>query len=157
VDHRQVQQVHWEPSPLTLLRFELPARSGRRAPGPKLQSKDRTHVQAGGGPLKLVVEAIPAAVLRGEPVLPIVPDATSADGATVGELLGQLGYPVTVAEAAQRLGRAGERVRVAELAGEVAGLVAIAFQQQLPRARPMAMITRWLYSARFDGGASAGA
>ncbi len=52
-------------------------------------------------------------------------EAGPADAAFIGELIGQLGYPAGASEVSERLNRLGEdgqRVIVAELDGELAGI-----------------------------------
>lgn len=71
----------------------------------------------------------------------IVREATEADGAAVAELLDQLGYPMSVDEARRRLGRDGDRVLLAESTGDAVGLLALAVQLPIARARPLARIT----------------
>lgn len=59
----------------------------------------------------------------------------------MAELLGELGYPTAPEEAAERLGRGGERVLVAEVGGRPVGLLALTVGWQLPHAGPVARIT----------------
>lgn len=75
-------------------------------------------------------------------MLPLtVREATAADAAAVAELLDQLGYPMSVEEARRRLDRDGDRVLLAESTGDVVGLLALAVQLPIARARPLARIT----------------
>lgn len=71
----------------------------------------------------------------------IVREATAADAAAVAELLDQLGYLMSVEEARRRLGRDGDRVLLAESMGDAVGLLALAVQLPIARARPLARIT----------------
>ena len=71
----------------------------------------------------------------------IVREATEDDAAAVAELLDQLGYPMSVEEARSRLGRDGDRVLLAESTGDAVGLLALAVQLPIARARPLARIT----------------
>jgi len=70
-----------------------------------------------------------------------VRDATAADAADVAGLLGELGYPTTAAEAADRLGRNDGRVLLAESDGRVVGLAVLAVASQLHHAAPTARVT----------------
>jgi GNAT superfamily N-acetyltransferase len=78
-------------------------------------------------------------------------DATAADAADVAALLGELGYPTTAGEAAERLRRPGARVVVAESAGRVVGLAALAVGSQLHHAAPVARITALVVSETARG------
>jgi GNAT superfamily N-acetyltransferase len=73
-------------------------------------------------------------------------DATAADAADVAALLGELGYPTTAGEAADRLRRTGGRVLLAESDGRVVGLAALAFTTQLHHAAPTARVTALVVS-----------
>jgi GNAT superfamily N-acetyltransferase len=68
-------------------------------------------------------------------------DAGAGDADVVAELLGQLGYPTSVADARQRLGRTGGRTLLAESDGVPVGLLALAVSRPLERARPVARVT----------------
>src|SRR5215207_1061531 len=73
-----------------------------------------------------------------------VRDATPADAAAVAELLGELGYPTTATEVASRLRRFGadpaSRVLLAEVDGDIAGLVATHLVPRLEEDRPSSRI-----------------
>jgi aminoglycoside 6'-N-acetyltransferase I len=68
-------------------------------------------------------------------------EAQPSDAQEVAELLGQLGYPVDPAEAAERLARGNETVFVAASEGRLMGLLSVWSQLPLARARPQARIT----------------
>jgi len=73
-------------------------------------------------------------------------DATAADAAEVAALLGELGYPTSAGEAAERLGRSDGRVLVAESEGRVVGVAALAVAPQLHYAAPVARVTTLVVS-----------
>ena len=79
--------------------------------------------------------------------------AVGHDAAVVGDLLGQLGYPVSPEEALSRLSREGARVILAEAAGEALGLLELTIQLQITHARPVARVTAMVVrdSARRHG------
>ena len=58
---------------------------------------------------------------------PSIRDAGAADASAIAELLTQLGYPASADEVERRLGRLGpaDRLFLAELDGEIAGLAGI--------------------------------
>jgi GNAT superfamily N-acetyltransferase len=60
-------------------------------------------------------------------VPPSIRDAGAADASAIAELLTQLGYPASAGEVERRLGRLGpaDRLFLAELDGEIAGLAGI--------------------------------
>jgi GNAT superfamily N-acetyltransferase len=76
-----------------------------------------------------------------------VRDAAAGDAAAMAALLGELGYAVPTAAAAERLARPDERVLVAVMDGRVAGLVALTVGWQLPHEGPVARITALVVSA----------
>jgi GNAT superfamily N-acetyltransferase len=67
--------------------------------------------------------------------------ARPGDARDVGELLGQLGYPIDAVEAAERLARGNETVFVADTGRRVVGLLSVWSQLPLWRARPEARVT----------------
>jgi GNAT superfamily N-acetyltransferase len=78
-------------------------------------------------------------------------DATDTDAADVAALLGELGYPTTAGEAAERLRRTGGRVLLAESEGRAVGLAALAVALQLHHAAPTARVTALVVSAQARG------
>ena len=68
-------------------------------------------------------------------------DATPADAAAVAALLGELGYPTTAGEAAERLRRPGERVLLAESDGSTLGLASLTVGSLVQYAAPVARLT----------------
>lgn len=79
--------------------------------------------------------------------------AAEDDAEVVGDLLGQLGYPVSPEEALSRLNREGARVILAEAAGKALGLLELTIQLQITHARPVARVTAMVVrdSARRHG------
>lgn len=84
---------------------------------------------------------------------PSVRDAAPADAADVAELLGQLGYPTSAAEARVRLATGDERVLLAEVGGRVLGLLAVTTRRSITHAHPVARVTAMVVrdSARRQG------
>jgi GNAT superfamily N-acetyltransferase len=71
----------------------------------------------------------------------VIHEADSADAPQVSELLTELGYPTSVAEAAERLARGAESVLVADDGRRLLGLLSIWSQLPIARAKPVARIT----------------
>ncbi|HXE92548.1 MAG TPA: GNAT family N-acetyltransferase [Gaiellaceae bacterium] len=70
---------------------------------------------------------------------PTIRDARAADAAAIAELLGELGYPATGAAVTSRLERlviVGDRVVVADVDGEVAGLAHLHVSPTIEHERP---------------------
>ena len=75
---------------------------------------------------------------------PIIREPDPSDGPSLAGLLEQLGYPAAPYEIAARLARlreAGDETFVAELAGEVVGVVTLHVTQVLHRPAPVGRIT----------------
>jgi len=77
----------------------------------------------------------------------IIREAQLGDAQEVGELLEELGYPVTTPEAAERLARRNETVFVAVIRGRLVGLLSIWSQLPIAQARPVARITAMVVRA----------
>ena len=69
------------------------------------------------------------------------------DAAPLADLLGELGYPVSPAEVARRLGRDAEHVLVAEEGGQPVGMVAVTVELLIVHAAPVARITALVVGA----------
>jgi GNAT superfamily N-acetyltransferase len=78
-------------------------------------------------------------------------EARPGDARDVGELLGQLGYPVDALQAAERLARGNETVLVADSGRDVVGLLSVWTQLPLWRARPEARVTAMVVRAEVRG------
>jgi GNAT superfamily N-acetyltransferase len=70
-----------------------------------------------------------------------VREATPVDASATAELLGQLGYAMSTAEAGERLGRRDNRVLLAESEGRAVGLLAYTVHRPIEHARPVARVT----------------
>jgi GNAT superfamily N-acetyltransferase len=74
---------------------------------------------------------------------PLIRDAWPVDAPVVAELLAELGYPTdaaTVAGRLERLAIVGDRVLVAEVDGEVAGLAHLQVTPAIEHDRPVARV-----------------
>lgn len=69
----------------------------------------------------------------------------------MSELLSELGYPVSAAEAAERLTRAQETVLVADEGSRLMGLLAIWSQLPITHARPTARVTALVVRSEAQG------
>ena len=85
---------------------------------------------------------------------PLIRDAGPDDAPAVAELLGQLGYPAeadAVRRRLERLAAAGDRVVVAELAGEVVGLASLHVSPSLEYDEPAAKLAALVVAETYRG------
>lgn len=71
----------------------------------------------------------------------VIREAQPSDARGVGELLTQLGYPLSTAEAAGRLARGNQAAFVADTERRLVGLLTVWSQLLIARARPVARVT----------------
>ena len=85
-------------------------------------------------------------------MIPSVRVAGSADADAIAAMIGELGYPVTAADVAARLGaieRAGQSVLVAEIEGRVVGCLSTSTMIVLHRPAPVGRISMMVVDERY--------
>jgi GNAT superfamily N-acetyltransferase len=84
-------------------------------------------------------------------VPPAIRDADAADASAIAELLTQLGYPATADDVERRLGQLGpaDRLFLAELDGEVAGLAGLHVSPSIEYDGDAAKVSALVVAERF--------